>query len=95
MAKNQYKPTSSNLLLSKINGMGDATSISDFPESGTIDVVANYPWSLSYPIQNEALNGVPYINLIEYEQDWSDIRASLNYWYNQITQKDQATLTPF
>ena len=58
--------------------------------SEDFNVADKYSWTLTDP-RYRAKNGVPYIELVEYEQDLSTLYAQLYYWYGQV--KDFSQLT--
>jgi hypothetical protein len=54
-------------------------------DKGDFDIVYNYAWTVTPPSQRY---GVPYIQLVEYEQDIATLYAQLLYWYSNV--KDMA-----
>lgn len=56
------------------------------------DVVDNYAWTLT---EKANRSSVPYIEMIEYEQDVSTLYAQLVYWSNNLKISDGSSINPY
>ena len=65
---------------------------------GRIDVVRNFCWTLSKNLNNaaaDALDEVPYVDLIEYEVDETTIRTQLEFYTTAIKNAGAGAMSPY